>query len=41
MIPPVGRKAINACRRVYESMEEEPADEVEAEADADGATERV
>jgi hypothetical protein len=41
IIPPVGRKATNACRRVYESMEEEPADEVEAEADAGGAAERV
>lgn len=37
MIPPVGRKAIKACRRLYESMEEEPAEEVEAVADADGA----
>jgi hypothetical protein len=39
MIPPVGRKAIKACRRVYASIEEEPAEEVEAE--ADGATGRV
>ena len=31
MIPPVGRKAIKACRRLYESMDEEPAEEVEAE----------
>ena len=31
MIPPVGRKAIKACRRLYESMEEEPEEEVEAE----------
>lgn len=41
IIPPVGRKAVNACRRVYESTVEEPADEVEAEADADGAAGRV
>jgi len=39
MIPPVGRKAIKACRRLYESMVEEPAEEVEAE--DDGATWRV
>jgi hypothetical protein len=39
MIPPVGRKAIKACRRLYESMEEEPAEEVEAETDV--ATGRV
>ena len=29
MIPPVGRKAIKACWRVYESIEEELANEVE------------